>query len=57
MLLMLMDGHVLVVFNQTPGAQGLRPLIPQEVGVVFPHRNRQLLFKGDLFHGVLVSEQ
>lgn len=46
---------MIVVFDQFPGDRGLTPTIPKQIGLGFPKRNRMLLFKGNRFHGVLVS--
>lgn len=45
---------LLAVFDQYATKRGLKPSIPEGVGLAFPRRNRMLLFKGNRFHGVLV---
>jgi hypothetical protein len=41
-------------FNQTPGRYGMVPALPSEIALVFPKRNRILLFNGGRYHGVMV---
>ena len=50
------EGGPTAVFNQTPGEGGMSPLLPAEVALVFPKRNRLMLFNGAKFHGVMVRE-
>lgn len=47
------DGGPTAVFNQSTSAIGLNPLIPNEIGLIYPKKNQQLLFKGTRYHGVL----
>lgn len=48
------EGGPTAVFNQTPGIFGMEPLVPSEVALIFPKRNRLMLFNGAKYHGVMV---
>ncbi len=48
-------GGPTVVMDQVMSACGLSPPIPESITVVHPERNKMLLFRGDLLHGVLNS--
>ena len=48
-------GGPTVVLDQVMSACGLSPPIPESITVVHPERNKMLLFRGDLLHGVLNS--
>ena len=41
------------VFNQSMYLYGLDPLVPNEVGLIYPKTNNMLLFKGNRYHGVM----
>ena len=43
----------IAVFNQTTYIYGMQPLVPNEVGLIFPTANHMLLFKGNRYHGVM----
>ena len=43
----------IAVFNQTTYYYGMEPIVPIEVGLIFPKANHMLLFKGNRYHGVL----
>ena len=43
----------IAVFNQTTYYYGMEPIVPNEVGLIFPKANHMLLFKGNRYHGVL----
>lgn len=49
-------GGPTVVFNQSMGARGMSPLLPEEVLLVHPKKNRLLMFKGNRFHGVMKDD-
>lgn len=46
-------GGPTVLFNQSFGPNGLRPRIPNQLGLCEPRVGRLLVFRGDLYHGVL----
>lgn len=50
------EGGPTAVFNQTPGMHGMSPILPSEVALVFPKKNRLMIFNGAKFHGVMVSK-
>jgi hypothetical protein len=50
------EGGPTVVFDQFPTEHGLTPPLPQRVGIGFAKKNRMLLFKGNRYHGVMVSQ-
>ena len=47
------EGGPTAVFNQSSSSIGLDPLVPNEIGLVHPKTNQQLLFKGNSYHGVM----
>lgn len=48
------EGGPTAVFNQTPAIFGMEPLVPSEVALIFPKRNRLMIFNGAKYHGVMV---
>ena len=52
-------GGPTVVFGQTEpeSGAGLTPRLPTSAVASFPHPNQLLVFRGDLFHGVLATTQ
>ena len=52
-------GGPTVVFGQTEPESGARlsPRLPRSAVASFPHPNQLLVFRGDLFHGVLATTQ
>jgi len=49
------SGGPTVVFNQSQSGFGVTPVLPKEVAIVHPKRNRLLAFDGKLYHGVAKS--
>lgn len=48
-------GGPTVVFNQTMTSSGIYPYLPEEIWLSYPHKNKMMLFNGNLLHGVLNS--
>ena len=46
-------GGPTIMFNQSFGPNGLKPRIPNQLGLCEPRVGRLLVFRGDLYHGVL----
>lgn len=47
------EGGPTAIFNQTSFIYGMQPLIPNEIGIIYPKKNQMLLFKGNRYHGVM----
>ena len=47
------QGGPTVVFNQSMSSNGMNPMLPKELSLIYPKENRLLMFKGNKFHGVL----
>ena len=49
-------GGTLVLDQWSPNGNGYTPAIPEHAELIFPARNKYLLFKGELLHGVIPGE-
>lgn len=49
-------GGTLILDQWSPEGNGYTPEVPKEAELIFPERNKYLLFNGELLHGVIPGE-